>query len=83
MRQLFKEFEERQQNETKKIISGVVEQHIQALNATIRKEREDRIQSISAIQQQLTELGNQVCVSIEKNPRRPHESASDEVVIGG
>ena len=52
------------QNETKKIISGVVEQHIQLLNATIIKEREDRMQSISKGQQQLAELQDEVRASI-------------------
>ena len=52
MRQLFKEFEERQQTETSKIITGVVEQRIQRLNWIIMKEREDRMQSISKVQQQ-------------------------------
>ena len=50
MRQLFREFEERQQTETNKIITGVIEQHIKPLSAAIVKEREDRMQYISKIQ---------------------------------
>ena len=83
MRQLFREFEERQQTETKKIISGVIEQHIQPLNVQIIKEREGRMQSILKVQQQLAELRNEVRTSIGKNPHRPHKAASDEVVIEG
>ena len=41
------------------------------------------MQLMLKVQQQLTELRNEVRASIGKNPHRPHEAASDEVVIGG
>ena len=83
MQQLFREFEERQQTETNNIISWVIEKYIQVLNSAIIKEREDRMQSISKVQQQLTELRDEVRESIGQNPLKPLEKASDEVVIWG
>ena len=59
------------------------EQHIQILNAAIIEELENLIQSISKDQHQLTELRDEIRTSIRKNPHRPHEATSDEVVIGG
>ena len=47
---MFEEFEAHQQVEAKKLIEGMLVQHIQSLNAAVQHERNERIQSISEVQ---------------------------------
>ena len=59
-KQMFKEFEDRHHVETKKIMTVMIEQHIQILNATILQERTARIQDILDVHKQLKELRDEV-----------------------
>ena len=72
-----------QKDDTKRVIECAIAQHVQPLNTAIAQERTSRVQAISDVQTQISELRKELCAFIAEPGQRVREGRSDEVVIGG
>ena len=76
-----KQLLQEQKDDTKRVIECVIAQHVQPLNAAIAQERTSRVQAISNVQTQISELREELRAFITEPGQRAREGRSDEVVI--